>query len=80
LERRNSTRFEEMHMEANVTRPFLSVPEAGARLGETTRTTYNLIKDEGLPVIKLRGRLRVPAGALEKWIAAREREALEQTA
>jgi excisionase family DNA binding protein len=52
------------------------VAEAGQLLGVSTRTAYNLVRDERLPVVRLRGLMRVPAGALEKWIEQREREAL----
>jgi excisionase family DNA binding protein len=55
---------------------FLSIADAAARLGVSTRTGYYLVHDEGLPVIELRGTMRVPTGALEEWIRAREREAL----
>jgi excisionase family DNA binding protein len=56
---------------------FLSVPEMGRRLGVSTRTAYQLVADCEVPVIRLRGVLRVPATALDKWIAAREQEALD---
>lgn len=58
------------------TKPFLSVAEAAKRLHVSERGAYNLIRDEGVPVIRLRGLMRVPAGALETWIGDREREAL----
>lgn len=54
----------------------LSVPEAAARLGVSRRTAYLLVRDEGLPVVTLRGRMRVPAIALERWLADRADEAL----
>lgn len=57
-------------------KPFLSVAEAAKRLQISERGAYNLIRDEGVPVIRLRGVMRVPAGALEAWIGEREREAL----
>lgn len=55
---------------------FLSVPEMGRRLGVSTRTAYSLVADAEVPVIRLRGVLRVPASALERWLADREAEAL----
>jgi excisionase family DNA binding protein len=55
---------------------FLSVPEMGRRLGVSTRTAYALVEDGEVPVIRLRGVLRVPAAALERWLADREQEAL----
>jgi excisionase family DNA binding protein len=55
---------------------FLSIPAMGRRLGVSTRTAYSLVEDGAVPVIRLRGVLRVPAGALEEWIVEREAEAL----
>ena len=60
-------------------RPFLSVAEVGEMLGVSTRTAYNLVHDEGLPVVRLLGVMRVPAGALKEWIEAHEREALAES-
>jgi excisionase family DNA binding protein len=48
----------------------------GRRLGVSTRTAYSLVSDGEVPVIRLRGVLRVPASALEKWLVDREEEAL----
>lgn len=55
---------------------FLSVAEAGERIGVSRKTAYNLVTDGVLPVIYLRGVRRVPAGALDRWLTAREEEAL----
>lgn len=60
-------------------REFLSVAEAAEQLGVSTRTAYRLVEDEGLPVVKLLGTLRVPAAALKEWIAQQERRALGVT-
>jgi excisionase family DNA binding protein len=62
--------------EQALARPFLSIADAGRVLGVSTRPAYNLVRDEHLPVIRLRGVMRVPTGALDEWIADREREAL----
>jgi excisionase family DNA binding protein len=58
---------------------FMSVAQAAERLGVSRRTAYNLIRDEGLPVVVLRGMNRVPVGALEQWIVNLERRSLETT-
>ena len=48
----------------------------GKRLGVSTRTAYDLVSDGEVPVIEMRGVKRIPAGALERWIADREQAAL----
>jgi excisionase family DNA binding protein len=58
-------------------RPFLSVAELGNRLGVSKRTAYNLVADGVVPVILVRGVKKIPAGALERWLAEREQEALD---
>lgn len=63
-------------MEAQNTRPFLSVAELGARLGVSTRTAYNLVNAGAVPVIEMRGVKRIPAAALERWIVDRGDAAL----
>jgi excisionase family DNA binding protein len=63
-------------METQTARPFLSVAELGVRLGVSTRTAYNLIRDGEVPVIEIRGVKRIPAAALDRWLADREEEAL----
>ena len=63
-------------METQTSRPFLSVAELGASLGISTRSAYNLVAAGEVPVVKIRGLNRVPAGALERWLADREEEAL----
>lgn len=60
----------------NTHRAFLSALDLADRLGVSRRTAHNLIHDRTVPVIRLRGRDRVPAGALEQWITDRENEAL----
>jgi len=49
----------------------------GRRLGVSTRTAYNLVADGEVPVIRLRGVLRVPVAALDQWFVDRDREALD---
>jgi excisionase family DNA binding protein len=48
--------------------PFLSVTELAERLGVSRSTAYNLVRDGAVPVITLRGTLRVPSAALERWL------------
>lgn len=63
-------------METQTARPFISVTELGARLGVSTRTAYNLVNAGEVPVIHLRGVMRVPVAALDRWLADRAQEAL----
>lgn len=59
------------------TGPFLSVGELAERLGVSRSTAYNLVRDRAVPTIRLRGKIQVPASALDRWLEDREREALE---
>jgi excisionase family DNA binding protein len=56
--------------------PFISVAELGTRLGVSTRTAYNLVRDGEVPAIELHGITRIPVSALDRWLADREEEAL----
>jgi excisionase family DNA binding protein len=58
-------------------RPFLSVAELGLRLGVSTRTAYHLVAERAVPVVEIRGVKKVPAAALDRWLADREQEALD---
>jgi excisionase family DNA binding protein len=58
-------------------RSFLSVADLGKRLGVSTRTAYNLVNDREVPVVRIRGVNRIPVGALDRWLAEREQEALD---
>jgi excisionase family DNA binding protein len=64
-------------MTTAIQRPFLSARELADRLGVSRRTAYYLIADRAVPVIRLHGRNRVPAAALEQWLVDREKEALD---
>lgn len=55
---------------------FLSVAEAAARIGVSTSTGYNLVATGELPIVEILGVRRVPAAALDRWLADREQEAL----
>jgi excisionase family DNA binding protein len=57
-------------------RTFLGAGDVAKRLGISKRGAYLFIRDRTIPVVRVRGRDRVPAEALEVWIAEREREAL----
>jgi excisionase family DNA binding protein len=60
-----------------MTAPLLSVTEAAAVLGISRRTAYTLVQARQVPSIRLGGRIKVPAAALDEWLAERHREALE---
>jgi excisionase family DNA binding protein len=49
----------------------LTVPEAATELRLSRATVYRLIKEDGLPAIQLRGKLRVPYRALQQWVEDR---------
>ncbi|SDT37613.1 helix-turn-helix domain-containing protein [Jiangella sp. DSM 45060] len=49
---------------------FYSVAEVARMLGMSTMTVYRAIADEEFPAIKIRGRLIVPAKALEAMVDA----------
>lgn len=55
---------------------FLTVSQAAEALGVSRSTAYLLVREGALPAIRLRGSIRVPAGALSHWLADREAEAL----
>jgi excisionase family DNA binding protein len=63
-------------MDAVASPPFLSVAQLGERLGVSTRTAYNLVNAGEVPVIELNGLKRIPAAALDQWLADRAAEAL----
>lgn len=63
-------------METQPVRPFYSVAELAVRLGVSTRTAYNLVKDGEVPVVEIRGLKRIPVSALDRWLVDREEEAL----
>jgi excisionase family DNA binding protein len=55
---------------------FLSVTEAAAVLGVSRRTAYSLVRARQVPSIRLGGCIKVPAAALDQWLAERQHEAL----
>lgn len=56
---------------------FLSVTELANVLHVSRTTAYALVRDREVPVIRLRGTIRIPAAALETWLSDREQEALD---
>lgn len=49
----------------------LSIPAVAAVLDTTTRHVRSLIRERGLPVVRVGGVLRVAESDLEAWLAAR---------
>jgi excisionase family DNA binding protein len=58
-------------------KPFLSAADVALRLGVSRNTAYNFISEGIVPVVRIRGVRRVPAAALEIWVADRAKEALD---
>ena len=54
----------------------LTVAQAAAIIGCSRSTGYTLVRENAVPSIRLRGTIRVPAAALETWLADRADEAL----
>jgi excisionase family DNA binding protein len=50
----------------------LTVAEAGRVLSVSRATAYRLVTTGELPVVRIRGMLRVPVARLERWIADQE--------
>jgi excisionase family DNA binding protein len=50
--------------------------EAAARLGVSRATVYRMIRDGQMPSTTIRGRLRIPAPAFERWLADHSAAAL----
>lgn len=46
----------------------LSIPEAAAALGCSTRHVYDLIEEDGLPFVLLGRMKRVPVSSLQAWL------------
>ena len=54
----------------------LSIPDVAASLGWCRSKGYELIANEGLPVIHFGRAVRVSAASLQKWVEERERQYL----
>jgi excisionase family DNA binding protein len=56
----------------------LSIPDVAASLGLGRSKVYELIAQEGLPVIRFGRAVRVSAASLQKWVEQREQHPLPQ--
>jgi len=54
----------------------LSIPDVAASLGLGRSKVYELIAQEGLPVIRFGRAVRVSAASLQKWVEQREQQHL----
>ena len=59
-----------------ITGVFMTILQAAKELGVSPTTAYRLVASRQIPVVELRGRIRVPRAALREWVEARSREAL----
>ena len=50
----------------------LTIPDVAKMLGVSRPTVYELINNDGLPVIKLRKARRVSPESLQAWLSERE--------
>ena len=49
----------------------LTIPEVAAKLVLGRSKVYDLIRDEGLPIVKFGTAIRVPVKELEQWVIRR---------
>jgi excisionase family DNA binding protein len=64
-------------LERTVAQPLLlSIPDVAASLGLCRSKVYELIAQEGLPVIRFGRSVRVSAASLQKWVEEREQHHL----
>jgi excisionase family DNA binding protein len=52
----------------NDDRLLLRLPEVAARLGLGRTTVYDLVQRGELPVVRVGRAIRVPVGALQRWV------------
>lgn len=52
--------------------PLLTIPVVAEMLGVSRPTVYQLINNEGLPVIKFRKARRISPLSLQNWLSERE--------
>ena len=64
----------EYSRKASVEPLLLSIPDVAASLGLCRSKVYELIANEGLPVIHFGRAVRVSAASLQKWVEERERQ------
>jgi excisionase family DNA binding protein len=50
----------------------LNIPQVMKLLGLSRSKVYNLIKAEGLPVVRFGRSVRISPASLQQWLAARE--------
>ena len=58
--------------------PLLTVDQAAKQLGLGRTKTYELINNEGLPVIRFGKSVRINPVSLQEWLKAREQRANQQ--
>jgi excisionase family DNA binding protein len=63
-------------MSTLVDKQFLTAKELAIRLGVSRETAHNYIRRGVVPSVGINGRRCVPVGALAKWIAEKDEEAL----
>ena len=64
-------------LERTVAQPLLlSIPDVAASLGLCRSKVYELIAQEGLPVIRFGRAVRVSAASLQKWVEEQEQHHL----
>ena len=54
----------------------LSIPDVATALGLGRSKVYELIAQEGLPIIRFGRSVRVSAASLQKWVEQREQQQL----
>lgn len=64
----------------SASRAFLSVTEAGARIGVKRARAYVLAAEGAFPTVVIGGKIRVPAVAFEAWIESANIAAIAGTA
>ena len=57
-----------MAIAENDDRLLLRLPEVAARLGLERTTVYDLVQRGDLPVVRVGRAVRVPVGALQRWV------------
>ena len=57
-----------METAENDDRLLLRLPEVAARLGLGRTTVYDLVQRGDLPVVRVGRAVRVPVGALRRWV------------
>lgn len=58
--------------------PLLTLDQAAKQLGLGRTKIYDLINNEGLPIIKFGKSTRINPASLQEWLKAREQRASQQ--